>query len=254
MPYNNSTLQVPIQSHDKRQSQHKMAGSVECQDSKRTVDVGAFLEKIRKQCASNGFQNDSSTSTRINDLFTRYDATVRDTGITNQQIQNIRDELVARIRGQTIRDRPLNTMPSEAELEALQAEEAELFRPFSEDVITVLSNKEDGAGGTKQFTLAKCMQAHKQKTEAKGAQLELINVEIEKINAEIDAIAHELENGLDPSVKRAKARLDAELKRITKAEQEAAEWYETEMAGQRKEQDREAPLAAEAHARGCSSR
>ncbi|KAH9808821.1 hypothetical protein Tdes44962_MAKER06240, partial [Teratosphaeria destructans] len=214
-----------------------MAASVDCQDSKRgTVDIGAFFHSIRKQCASNDFQNNLSRSASVSELFTRYDAIVRESGTTNQQIQNIRDELVARIRGQTIRHRSLSVMPSKAELETLKAAEAELFRPFGEDVITIMSSKEDGTGGTKQFTLAKCMQAHKQKTEAKEAQLELINVEIERINAEIDGLTHELDNGSDPGVQRAKARLDAELKRIIKAEQEAAERYETESAHWRKKE------------------
>jgi len=130
-------------------------------------------------------------------------------------------ELEARVEGLDPHGRPIHRpgVPSDADIERLEADIRALSRPLQEEEMDVEIPQPDGTKLVKRITLGSVLQGYKKLSTRKNNELEILEQALGRLDADISAAYEKLADESD--LARAKERLDADLARFKQASKAA---------------------------------
>jgi hypothetical protein len=126
------------------------------------------------------------------------------------KLQPICDELEARAQGYDILGRPIHRpgVPTETDIDALQAESAALQKPIEVELLDIEVPQADGSKAVKRITLATILTAHRTLCTKKGAEIRSLEVKLARIKVDMDSVYAVLE--VDEEVDRIGNHFEAE--------------------------------------------
>ncbi|KAK0260935.1 hypothetical protein LTR91_002153 [Friedmanniomyces endolithicus] len=130
-------------------------------------------------------------------------------------------ELEARVEGLDPHGRPIHRpgVPSDADIERLEADIRALSRPLQEEEMDVEIPQPDGTKLVKRITLGSVLQGYKKLSTRKNKELEILEQALGRLDEDISAAYEKLADESD--LARAKERLDADLARFKQASKAA---------------------------------
>ncbi|TKA49178.1 hypothetical protein B0A54_01254 [Friedmanniomyces endolithicus] len=127
----------------------------------------------------------------------------------------------ARVEGLDPHGRPIHRpgVPSDADIERLEADIRALSRPLQEEEMDVEIPQPDGTKLVKRITLGSVLQGYKKLSTRKNKELEILEQALGRLDEDISAAYEKLADESD--LARAKERLDADLARFKQASKAA---------------------------------
>jgi hypothetical protein len=158
------------------------------------------------------------------------------------------EELIARVDGVDVHGRPLKTpgVPTQADIDALIAEEAELCKPLDDDTLQL---RDRATGQVKDVRLGDTIQKFEAKFEKKRTELAGLLEQLQLVNSEITAAQKDAIRSEKVVVKQLRdelaIQLDAFKEQALNIKQQAlAEVKAAEMEDKRAKKEWEAKIAA----------
>ena len=125
-------------------------------------------------------------------------------------LQPVYEELIARVDGVDVRGRPLNTpgVPTEADIDALIAEEEDIYKPLDDDTLQLC---ERATGQVKDVRLGDTIQKFEAKSEKKREELAKLLEQLKTVNSEIAAAQKDAIRSEEVEVKHLRDELATQL-------------------------------------------
>ncbi|KAK0336345.1 hypothetical protein LTR91_008169 [Friedmanniomyces endolithicus] len=144
-------------------------------------------------------------------------------------------ELEARVEGLDTHGRPIHRpgVPSDADIERLEADIRALSKPLQEEKMDVEIPQADGNKLVKRITLGSVLQGYKKLCIRKNKELQSLEQELGRLDEDIAAAYDTLSDERD--LTRAKERLDADLARFKQASKAAKDQLASEFEQARSE-------------------
>jgi chromosome segregation ATPase len=211
---------------------------------KRTADLGALFDNITKRQKSN--QTDTRTPSpqyhrSKPGLSAKLMLHVAPSAMAaDERMVQTYHECAARLKGFDTNGKALRVpgLPSQAQLDALEAEEKGLFRPLNEETIAIQIKQPNGTFTTKEYTMQRVIQAFQQRSTALKNDVATLMTEIKKTKEELAKLEDDLTNGKDEGLREAKELYEREMARIQLEVETAGEEREQELQKLSKEEEK----------------
>ncbi|KAK3113557.1 hypothetical protein LTR53_009042 [Teratosphaeriaceae sp. CCFEE 6253] len=213
---------------DVRKKRWKHAGGE--QACPTAPQLGAEFEDLFGQFKSN---MGKGASVAFEDFDQITDAYMQDVHASmNAQLQPVCDELAARVKGLDLHGRlvPRPAVPTDADLEALEADQKALTRPLGDEELDVEIPHADGSKTLKRLTLGSVVEAYNKLSARKDAELRQLELELEAINIDLAAGYEDLNNENDEDLVRARRQFDAEKQKFKRGIQASKDQLQTDFA------------------------
>lgn len=119
-------------------------------------------------------------------------------GSVAEQIEAVHDELIARVNGLDINGKALDIpgLPTDAAVREMQ-DDASLWAPLEDDIITVSVTKSDGTTSLKHVRLGDSIDKFEKLIEDAKVRFARLNKDLDEVNDEIDAAAEAYNKAID---------------------------------------------------------
>ncbi|KAK4575264.1 hypothetical protein LTR86_001116 [Recurvomyces mirabilis] len=234
---------------DTVRKQHKEAGS-----DKRKVSLGGFFAQFRKspkkhednaepednhsgdeskrrQAVRKPFEEFSSPFIRKEDQYAIYNGLDSAMEKYNEGVQSsmqdlldpIVDELDARSRGLDTHGRRIKRqgIPTQAEINELEALNSLMSKPMDQDELEVESTRSNGTTVIERYNMKRVITAYKDLQARKQAEIESLELEISTLDTELEQAYKDVSNENLPALKRALEQWESDQAKFKEASQAA---------------------------------